>query len=241
MDLEAYSWACGSTIRCIAESQDNNDPAQENDAEKKRSEEKAVLGAQGLVSVWAAAVRVAAELGDVEDIEEELGPHAAAILSASKFAWNDDDEAEISEEEDSCRMEAAPDERVLTEAPPQPQPGLMQLQALPPDKNEKVEEAVEGLDGFLGLLSAWSDDAPASRLLEEARHSKTQGLVHHKASLGRAPEPRGGKPLSKDSLAKLRERFPQSRAPSPPAETRHWRRLDFELYFGPALSRLNIS
>ena len=69
-----------------------------------------VVLAQGLVSVWAAAVQVAADYGDVEDVEAELGPYAAAIVSASKFELKEDDEENGSEKEDPEESKRPPEE-----------------------------------------------------------------------------------------------------------------------------------
>ena len=245
MDLQAYSWACGSSIRCIAEPQKQSD-SPEAEPEQGLPHGKVVLPAQGLVSVWAAAVRVAADLGDVEDIEAELGPHAAAILSASKFAAGDSDKDSADEDVDAvCEipqgqetLEREGSREPETKREPAQEPSLKQLvkaQDRQPDK-VRQEGAKDSLDGFLGLLSAWSDEAPASRLLEEARNTKTQKAAVPRKVSPRKTETRGAKPLSKDGLAKLRQRFPKSRAPSPPADTRHWRLQDFELYFGAALN-----
>ena len=223
MDLQAYSWACGSSIRCLAG--DEEDAVRQADANSGPGPLGEVVLAQGLVSVWAAAVQVAADYGDVEDVEAELGPYAAAIVSASKFELKEDDEENGSEKEDPEESKRPPEEA------PRAEVSLVnsELQLAMPEKARDGPAA--GLDGFLGLLSAWSDDAPATRLLEEARQIKKPGAL-----AGKAPaEPR--RPLKKESLEKLRsERFPCSRAPSPPSETRHWRQKDFELYFGPVLS-----
>ena len=232
MDLQAYSWACGSSIRCLETEGREPEDATRGDV---------LLTAQGLVSVWAAAVQVAADLGDVEDVEEELGPYAAAIASASKLAsqnrQGEGEGEEGAEAAEATDMRAVEDVEAAR-GPPYQEASCAEVQApmLALEPREKAPEGEDKLDGFLGLLSAWSDDAPASRLLEEARLSKAG--IARKSSPRRAPELRGGKakPLSKESLDKLRERFPHSRAPSPPADTRHWRRQDFELYFGPALS-----
>lgn len=219
MDLQAYSWACGSSIRCLAG--DEEDAVRQADANSGPGPLGEVVLARGLVSVWAAAVQVAADYGDVEDVEAELGPYAAAIVSASKFELKEDDEENGSEKEDPEESKRPPEEA------PRAEVSLVnsELQLAMPEKARDGPAA--GLDGFLGLLSAWSDDAPATRLLEEARQIKKPGAL-----AGKAPaEPR--RPLKKESLEKLRsERFPCSRAPSPPSETRHWRQKDFELYFG---------
>ena len=69
MDLQAYSWACGSSIRAISgpEKTLNKNPTQDEESVQPTH-------AQGLLSLWAAAVHVAAAQGDIEDIESELGP-----------------------------------------------------------------------------------------------------------------------------------------------------------------------
>lgn len=225
MDLQAYSWACGSSIRCLAG--DEEDAVRQADANSGSGPLGEVVLAQGLVSVWAAAVQVAADYGDVEDVEAELGPYAAAIVSASKF------EVKESEENGSEKEDAEESKRPPEEARAEAALVNSELQLATP---EKARDGPAALDGFLGLLSAWSDDAPATRLLEEARQMKMPGAL-----AGKALEPRS-RPLKKESLEKMRsERFPQSRAPSPPSETRHWRQKDFELYFGPGLSSADLS
>ena len=183
MDVDAYSWACGSSIRALA------------------GEEG--VGAPALPSLWATAAHVAASQGDAD--LEDLG--AAKEISVGEPVPEETSEAESTAEPEVAAETAR---EVLRELP----------------ASEQVAGEVEKDAGFLALLSAWSDEAPASRLLEEARRAPCKVTARVKGQVAlreRAP----GKGFLKD----LRERFP--RAKSPPAESKRWRPLDLLLYFGP--------
>ncbi|CAK8994950.1 unnamed protein product [Durusdinium trenchii] len=235
MDLQAYSWACGSSIRAISE------PAEPAGATEESSEIRPNTGHQvhGLLSVWATAVHVAAAEGDVEDIETELGPAVGipvgepAIPSISEAS---DEENQLVEEQDV--HEAIGEEKdvkcgrsPLQELPLDAEPGQNPCPAVSVvDSKELVKETTSDKDvGFLALLSAWSDDRPASRLLEEARSMPT---IPSTAVPTRVLGTRDGRAPSKDFLKSLRSRFAKSRAPSPPPESKRWTTQDFYLYFG---------
>lgn len=242
MDLQAYSWACGSSIRAISE------PAEPAGATEESSEIRPNTGHQvhGLLSVWATAVHVAAAEGDVEDIETELGPAVGipvgepAIPSISEAS---DEENQLVEEQDV--HEAIGEEKdvkcgrsPLQELPLDAEPGQNPCPAVSVvDSKELVKETTSDKDvGFLALLSAWSDDRPASRLLEEARSMPT---IPSTAVPTRVLGTRDGRAPSKDFLKSLRSRFAKSRAPSPPPESKRWTTQDFYLYFGLSLRVAN--
>ena len=99
MDLQAYSWACGSSIRAISGTEGtlNQDPTQDEESVQPTH-------AQGLLSLWAAAVHVAAAQGNVEDIESELGPAVSLRAEREPVPMF----ASIDETEDGCQKIDSP-------------------------------------------------------------------------------------------------------------------------------------
>lgn len=242
MDLQAYSWACGSSIRAISgpkKTLNTKDPTHEESVQPTH--------AQGLLSLWAAAVHVAAAQGDVEDIESELGPAIslrAETKSVPMFA-------SIDEIEDGCQEIDSPHSRdTEKENLSENKMGTGVLDQKNDDEKtilhdgnrtsivplaEIRRDSATGNDadaGFLALLSAWSDDAPASKLLENARlePAKISTKQNKKAEHSRVEK--AGKTPSKVVLEKLRSKFPHTRASSPPPESKRWRTQDFDIYFG---------
>ena len=189
MDVDAYAWACGSSIRALA------------------GEEAVGAPAQGLLSLWATAVHVAAAQGDAD--LEDLGA-AKEILVGEPLLSESEAEAEAVEAsvEASEAVEAPTAREVLKELP----------------GSEQVSEQVEKDAGFLALLSCWSDEAPGSRLLEEARRAPCISKARVKPQLALERPQKG-------LLKELRERFPRTK--SPPVESKRWQKLDLLLYFGP--------
>ncbi|CAJ1360573.1 unnamed protein product, partial [Effrenium voratum] len=211
MDLEAYSWACGSSIRALQ--------AQQEKPETQR-EPTPTLQDHRLLSLWYSAVHVAAESGDVEDLEVELGP-AAELPRAQAPIPEAEEEEEGAEGE---AKEAGEGEHALV-----PVAASLPLEPVQAEPAKTAEPVPPKEDGFLAVLSAWSDDAPASRLLEEARLVPSKGTKAVRGAPG--PLRTRDRAPNKEYLEKLRSRF-QSRAASPPAEAKRWTRQDFELYFG---------
>lgn len=185
--------------------------------------------AQGLLSVWAAAVKAAADVGalDDEDVEDELGPAAHLVNSGYSPQGGDQED---SDDEPPPLANAEPGGTTPVRAEPPP----------PPPPEEKKELDASEL-GFLGLLSAWSDGDTARKLLDskelkpgafdEQEEKKPKRVPNKPPEAG--PAPKGSsKPLTPEQVAELKAQFPKTKAPMPPPESKRWTALDFQLYFG---------
>lgn len=238
MDLQAYSWACGSSIRALSSIEPLNDG--EGELQKQAPQ---VPQPPGLLSLWASAVHVAASQGEVEDLETELGPAASLVMDVpalprsprSPSASNSDVEDEKENFSNQMGTESKPlqaesKENLVSET------NETSIVSLPETKEGKdaTKTTSEKDVGFLALLSAWSDDAPASRLLEEAGTRQVLGKTE-KTKLARLAQGRHEKAPSKNFLEELRLKFPQSRASSPPPESKRWKIQDFHIYLGQCL------
>ena len=199
--------------------------------------------------MWASAVHVAAAQGEVEDLETELGPAASLVMDVpalpslprSPSASNSDDVEDEKENfsENQMGTESKPLNQAESKEHLVSETNETSLVSLPETKEGK--EATQMISGpkdvgFLALLSAWSDDAPASRLLEEAgtRGSVLVGKTEKVTKLavrGQTGRHERGAP-SKNFLEELRLKFPQSRASSPPPESKRWKIQDFHIYLG---------
>ncbi len=236
MDLQAYSWACGSSIRALSSTEPSNDG--EGELQKQAPQ------APGLLSLWASAVHVAAAQGEVEDLETELGPAASLVMDVpalprSPSASNSEDVEDMEKENFSENQMGTESKTHQAESENLPSETHTSIVSLPETKEGKEATKItsEKDSGFLALLSAWSDDAPASRLLEDAGTrqvlAKTSGP---KTKLARPVLPgRHEKAPSKNFLEELRLKFPQSRASSPPPESKRWKIQDFHIYLGQCL------
>lgn len=245
MDLQAYSWACGSSIRALSSTEPFNDAEGELQKQAPQAPQP-----PGLLSLWASAVHVAAAQGEVEDLETELGPAASLVMDVpalpslprSPSASNSDDVEDEKENfsENQMGTEIKPLNQAESKEHLVSETNETSLVSLPETKEGK--EATQMTSGpkdvdFLALLSAWSDDAPASRLLEEAGTRQVAPGKTEKAKLARLAQGRHerGAP-SKNFLEELRLKFPQSRAlDSPPPESKRWKIQDFHIYFGQCL------
>ena len=222
MDVDAYSWACGSSIRALSQAT----PA----AEGLRP------AAHGLLSVWATAVHAAAAEGEVDDLEGELGPAAGLPVGELPVV-------ELPVVEEEIEVEPSPEVEVsTTESNAE---GC--LEGLQEDQDEPIKAVSEDTKDivrkelrekkdvdFLAVLSAWSDEKVATRLLEESRLLPSTGPSKQKSAMQnlgpKVPVHRG--PVSKDFLESLKVRFPKTE--DPPAESKRWTRQDFHLYFATA-------
>eukprot|EP00438_Fugacium_kawagutii_P025573 Skav215569 [mRNA] locus=scaffold2748:47817:48833:+ [translate_table: standard] len=227
MDLQAYSWACGSGIRAISQEQSLKD------GEEHVQQRHEASHAPGLPSLWASAVQVAE--GDV-DVETELGlPVPVSPDEGRTPAVHSDSDSEhgngnsglflqdtgkenfIENNMDTKSLEKKTDDDYSSLIP------VAEVAKDLPHGNDKDA-------GFLALLHAWSDDAPAAKLLEEARLESTKPAIKQ----SKLPQSRMEKVSnrSKHNLEALRSKFPQTRASSPPPESKRWRAKDFDIYFG---------
>ena len=248
MDLQAYSWACGSSIRALSSIEPFNDAEGELQNQAPQAPQP-----PGLLSLWASAVHVAAAQGEVEDLETELGPAASLVMDVpalpslprSPSASNSDDVED--EKENFSENQMGTESKALHQAESKEhlvsETNETSLVSLPETKEgkEAPQMTSDPKDvGFLALLSAWSDDAPASRLLEEAgtRGSVRVGKTEKGTKLavrGQTGRHERGAP-SKNFLEELRLKFPQSRAlDSPPPESKRWKIQDFHIYLGQCL------
>ena len=242
MDLQAYSWACGSSIRAISGTEGtlNQDPTQDEESVQPTH-------AQGLLSLWAAAVHVAAAQGNVEDIESELGPAVSLRAEREPVPMF----ASIDETEDGCQKIDSPQSQdTEKENLSENKLGTGSLDQKNDDEKsilhdgnrtsivplaEIRRDSAAGNDtdaGFLALLSAWSDDAPASKLLERARLEPAKSSTKQNKRLEHSRNEKTGRAPSKVVLEKLRSKFPHTRASTPPPESKRWRTQDFDIYFG---------
>lgn len=247
MDLQAYSWACGSSIRALSSTEPFNDDEGELQKQAPQAPQP-----PGLLSLWASAVHVAAAQGEVEDLETELGPAASLVMDVpalpslprSPSASNSDDVEDEKENfsENQMGTESKPLNQAESKEHLVSETNETSLVSLPETKEgkEATQMTSDPKDvGFLALLSAWSDDAPASRLLEEAgtRGSVLVGKTEKVTKLavrGQTGRHERGAP-SKSFLEELRLKFPQSRASSPPPESKRWKIQDFHIYLGQCL------
>ena len=241
MDLQAYSWACGSSIRAISGPETTETEGAEYIKTQPEGTQSA-QGAQGLLSLWAAAVHLAAAQGDVEDIEAELGAGAAICVGQEPVpnaSDESDDEVVDPHLQDTEKENFSENRRVAnicdkktdaerhTNLENDSRNSVLSLTEVPKDFTVGKDKDAE----FLTLLSAWSDDAPASRLLEEARLEAAKVSTRSKRPLhSRIEKPE--KAPSKTALERLRSKFPHTRASSPPPESKRWRTQDFNIYFG---------
>lgn len=240
MDLQAYSWACGSSIRALSSTEPFNDAEGELQKQAPKAPQP-----PGLLSLWASAVHVAAAQGEVEDLETELGPAASLVMDVpalpslprSPSASNSDDVEDEKENfsENQMGTESKPLNQAESKEHLVSETNETSMVSLPETKEGKEATQItsEKDVGFLALLSAWSDDAPASRLLEEAGTRQVAPGKTEKTKLaGLARSGRPEKAPSKNFLEELRLKFPQSRASSPPPESKRWKIQDFHIYLG---------
>eukprot|EP00930_Biecheleria_cincta_P086093 TRINITY_DN7545_c0_g1_i1.p1 TRINITY_DN7545_c0_g1~~TRINITY_DN7545_c0_g1_i1.p1 ORF type:complete len:674 (+),score=127.73 TRINITY_DN7545_c0_g1_i1:25-2022(+) len=269
MDLQAYAWATGSVVRAAvpgvlrdvqkesagavqaaASGRDELSHTEKPASGEGNNDTRLPLQAQGLVSLWAAAVQAAQAEGvlEEEEVDDELGPIAREIVRAAKNAGPGPPCDSIPEEEDgdeeACNtvvpvpgdtkttsgylaLEVSIAEPIAVDSEPADASDVHAAEALVP-----AETA--GEKDFLGLLTAWSDEAPASRFLQQARsEDRVSKSLRPKQPIETSMTGiRRQRPLKKTALDSIRARFPNSRAPTPPPSSTRWTRQDMEIYFG---------